>query len=536
MQKISFDDTKARTYRKRQQVLAFRSDDPINFHKSWGEQEIRAAGWIIVPLAVSGKPTGDLYGCDAGAFADTYEPSPSLKPNHYRKKETVRAYQPGEAFEVNTRLPDGFVEVSGSRSGSPDAWIVKAPGGELYPVEDVVFRRSYVEVIARRASYRVKSRDEHWAEDGGPKRILSLDGGGIRGVLSLEYLQRIENILQERHGGSDRFRLSHYFDLIAGTSTGAIIAACLAKGMRVEEIKDLYATFGEEVFKVSVKKPKYFRVRYDEKNLKKFLEEQFHGDKLGSESLRTGLLITTKRLDTGSVWPLANNPHDRFFSSGSDADFLANKEYLLSAVVRASTAAPIFFKPEEIVIARKGKNKSKGVFIDGGVSPHNNPSLLALQLVTFDGFGLNWQLDPDKLLLVSVGTGRISSGTSSSKQPTYHAFKSLLSLMEDCGELVETMMQWLSSSPTARHIDLAIQDLGSDLLAGRPLLQYMRYNVQFSKEWLKAHLDMDVDRATVETLHEIDKPSNIPLLSDIGKNAARIQVDPDHFPRHFDLG
>src|SRR5262245_45299303 len=65
--------------------------------------------------------------------------------------------------------------------------------------------------------YKIRGRDEHYASDGAPKRILALDGGGLRGILTLGILQRIEDILRERHGAGDDFRLSHYFDLIAGT-------------------------------------------------------------------------------------------------------------------------------------------------------------------------------------------------------------------------------------------------------------------------------------------------------------------------------
>ena len=69
----------------------------------------------------------------------------------------------------------------------------------------------------------------------GPKRILALDGGGLRGIVSLAFLKRIEALLKERHGDDPDFRLCHYFDLIAGTSTGAIIAAGLAVGMSVDD-------------------------------------------------------------------------------------------------------------------------------------------------------------------------------------------------------------------------------------------------------------------------------------------------------------
>src|SRR6267142_7056345 len=93
---LEFNDSRARTYRKRVEVLAFRSDDAILFNKPWGKQDLRANGWVIVPLSDAGEATGDIYGVDADVFAKTYEPSPSLRPNRYRKKATVRAYQPGE--------------------------------------------------------------------------------------------------------------------------------------------------------------------------------------------------------------------------------------------------------------------------------------------------------------------------------------------------------------------------------------------------------------------------------------------------------
>src|SRR6187431_820620 len=97
-------------------------------------------------------------------------------------------------------------------------------------------------------SYKIRTRDEHYSSDGAPKRILALDGGGLRGILTLGILQRIEDLLRERHGAGEDFRLSHYFDLIAGTSTGAIIAATLALGWKVEELRVKYMSLGERVF------------------------------------------------------------------------------------------------------------------------------------------------------------------------------------------------------------------------------------------------------------------------------------------------
>src|SRR5690348_9969679 len=88
----------------------------------------------------------------------------------------------------------------------------------------------------------------------GPKRILALDGGGIRGAVTLGFLGEIERILSERHDNlgiieKDQFRLHHYFDLIGGTSTGSIIAALLAiSGYSISQIKEKYKTLGAKIF------------------------------------------------------------------------------------------------------------------------------------------------------------------------------------------------------------------------------------------------------------------------------------------------
>ena len=80
----------------------------------------------------------------------------------------------------------------------------------------------------------------------GPKAILSLDGGGTRGVVTLAFLERMEAVLC---GSDPAARLSDHFDLIGGTSTGAIIAASLALGWRVAEIRALYDSFAHSVFR-----------------------------------------------------------------------------------------------------------------------------------------------------------------------------------------------------------------------------------------------------------------------------------------------
>lgn len=82
----------------------------------------------------------------------------------------------------------------------------------------------------------------------GPKKILALDGGGIHGMMTVEVLAEIESLLRQKLGRSEDFVLANYFDFVAGTSTGAIIAACISLGMRVSEIRDFYISSGEEMF------------------------------------------------------------------------------------------------------------------------------------------------------------------------------------------------------------------------------------------------------------------------------------------------
>ena len=165
--------------------------------------------------------------------------------------------------------------------------------------------------------YQVLTRDEHF-QNGGPKRILALDGGGLKGILTLGFLRRIETILRERYGNDENFRLCHYFDLIAGTSTGSIIAASLALGMGVEELIGHYDRLGREVFKKDLLRPGVIRSKYDEAKLIENLKVVLGANRtIGDPSLKTGLLVMTKRLDTGSPWPVGNNPRGRYFQAGA---------------------------------------------------------------------------------------------------------------------------------------------------------------------------------------------------------------------------
>lgn len=389
---------------------------------------------------------------------------------------------------------------------------------------------------------RYRTFKQHLDKDVGPKRILSLDGGGLRGMMSLQVLYRLERLLKERFDDGE-LRLADYFDLIAGTSTGAIIAAGLSLGMSVEEIEGHYLRLGNKVFMRSFWRRGLLQDSYDASAVAEALRGVFGTGSLKREDFRTGLLVVAKRLDTGSTWVLTNNPDAKYFPSNpARPSTIPNGEYQLWQVVRASTAAPTFFAPEKINIHSSSTPEREdvdGFFVDGGCSPHNNPSLQALMTATMDGYRFQWSAGADKLLLVSVGTGKANPAVDiSSKFAGLAAAQGVLALknlMEDCGDLVETMLQWLSApTPTSREIDREMGHAGP-ALGGNALLTYQRYNALFTKKWFKDVLGKDVDVAYLEKMQEMDRPENLDALRDLGRAVAS-QVQPEHLPAAFDIG
>jgi predicted acylesterase/phospholipase RssA len=384
--------------------------------------------------------------------------------------------------------------------------------------------------------YTVKTRDQHLATDGTAKRILALDGGGLRGIVSLALLQKIEDVLRHRHGGDATFRLCHYFDLIAGTSTGAIIAATLALGWTVEDIRSKYMSLGKAVFKKSLLRNGLLRAKYDEEKLVAELKKVYGAKTtLGGAELKTGLLVMTKRIDTGSPWPISNNPAGKYFNTRPKG-VVGNGDYPLWQVVRASTAAPAFFVPESITIARMpGAKTVAGEFVDGGVSPFNNPALMAVMYATMAGYRLSWPTGADKLLVVSIGTGAADPDVTHARVAAKQAVNALLSLMNDSATLQDTVMQWLSSSPTAHAFDREVGDLQSDLVGGAPVLSYVRYNVDLRVDEVKKLDPTLKDDDVIESLSAMDAPQNMDTLHRLGELGAGRDIQSEHFPEAFDL-
>src|SRR6202051_1040273 len=132
------------------------------------------------------------------------------------------------------------------------------------------------------------SRDRHLFGPG-PKRVLALDGGGVRGALTVSFLERIEALLSERDG--KEVRLGDYFDLVGGTSTGAVIAGALALGYGTAQVKDFYLRLAPFAFKRYKWSIPILQPKFDARGLRKQIEDVVGARILSSPDLITGFCI-----------------------------------------------------------------------------------------------------------------------------------------------------------------------------------------------------------------------------------------------------
>ncbi len=363
-----------------------------------------------------------------------------------------------------------------------------------------------------------------------PKRILSLDGGGIRGALTLGYLKQIETILRKKENDPGLL-LCDYFDLIGGTSTGSIIAACLATGMDVDTVVQSYMNLGGKIFgkKRSFWNPletwKFLKAEYDYTALEQSLKDVFGIITLGSDNIKTGLCIVAKRADTNSVWPLINHPKGKFYDTGIGK----NKDIPLWQAVRASSAAPTYFAPQMIDVG----NGQRAAFVDGGVSMANNPALTLLMVATLKGFPFHWQMEEDKITVVSVGTGYsiFKKQTGEIEEAWMKTWAQSVPdmLMQDASWQNQIILQWLSNSPTRQYVDMEIENLYDDYIAGKPMIKYLRYNFPITENDLNGlGLGKIFTPADVASLVEMSNAENRQLLYTIG-TAAAAKMEAVHF-------
>jgi uncharacterized protein len=202
------------------------------------------------------------------------------------------------------------------------------------------------------------------------KKILSIDGGGIKGIIPAYQLVKLEEELEGK--------ISDHFDLIAGTSTGAILAAGLSSGYTAQELLDLYLNEGKNIFKSSFKQKiksvsGLIGAKYADGRFEKSLRKYFGNCCL--KDLNTDFLAVTYNM---------TDDKPRFFSTADEP------EYDVADVVRASSAAPTYFNPVDI----EGKQ-----YIDGGVVS-NNPAMCAYA----EAKNL-YKTQASDMFVLSLGTG-----------------------------------------------------------------------------------------------------------------------------------
>jgi uncharacterized protein len=216
------------------------------------------------------------------------------------------------------------------------------------------------------------------------RRILTIDGGGVRGIIPAVLLTALERAT----GKSTR----DTFDMVAGTSSGAALAAGIAAGIPAAELVRIYEERSPQVFRsiplLSGIRRLVTGTLYDTGTLHELIREEL-GPEARGWSLNDApidLLITAKRLADGMPW---------YFVRDNPANSCRSGGFRLSHVVTASAAAPTYFRPWRIVPI--------GELIDGGIGVAGNPVYQAC----VEAFDYTDVYKPADTLVVSLGTGKL---------------------------------------------------------------------------------------------------------------------------------
>ncbi len=356
----------------------------------------------------------------------------------------------------------------------------------------------------------------------GPKKLLAIDGGGIRGVLSLEILAEIETQLRERLSRDDTFVLADYFDYIAGTSTGAIIAAGLSCRMPVARLRDFYSTHAKPMFDHAFI-TQWYKQRYHSERLAELLQQTFGDITLGDDSLDTLLMMVLRNATTDSPWPVSNNPGG-MYNAADRQD--SNLHLPLWQLVRASTAAPVYFPPERIRVGRRDF-----IFVDGGLTMYNNPAFHLFLMATLGVYRLGWPTGENRLLLVSVGTGTAPKAEDTLRPDDmnllFNATSVPAALMSAALHQQDLLCRVFGRCRHGAVLDDEVGDLRADQdgLPGPRLFSYVRYNAELTRTGLDA---LGLSDIRPEPVQKIDSVDHVDDLQRIGQRAAR-EVQISHF-------
>lgn len=380
----------------------------------------------------------------------------------------------------------------------------------------------------------------------GAKKILACDGGGIRGLMSVEILAELERKLRTQLGRQDLV-LADWFDFVCGTSTGAIIAACISAGMPMAQVRDFYVGSGRQMFDRAslLRRLKY---RYDDEPLAAKLKEELdralghvptalapHAT-LGSPALRTLLMMVMRNHSTDSPWPVWNNPEAKYNRRTRDDGTPrhdCNLDLPLWQLVRASTAAPTFFPPEVVTFAEGTADEYAFIFVDGGVTTYNNPAFLAFQMATAAPYRLGWPTGADRMLIVSVGTGHASKARPDldvgDMHLLHHAATVPAALMNAASAGWDMACRTLGDCRHGARIDSEYGDMvragdGADSAnwSGAKLFTYLRYDPDLTREGLAG---LGLPAIDPQAVQKLDAVEHMVAMQQVGTAYATRAVD-----------
>lgn len=317
-------------------------------------------------------------------------------------------------------------------------------------------------------------------------KILSIDGGGIKGVFPALFLTLLEDELKNRSDG--KTQIYQHFDLISGTSTGGIIAIALALGIPAKEIFQLYIDNARKIF--GSKKSFFFGQIRNSAHERKFLEslvrKKFNDANNGIEprlgDCKTDVCIPIYDLIQGNPSVLKTKYHPAF-----------ERDYHIPAyqAAMATSAAPTYFDPyTSDYIDLNGTKKDFANKVDGGVMANNPTSVAVLEAIKA------FKVELSQLEILSIGTGykKFTDGNSRKRWGLYYWMRK-----DKRQRLIDLFMQ-SQSQLVANYISLLYQGIDKSE-SDNPNFVYDRIEVHLNED---NYIDMDEsDTAKIKNFAEL---------------------------------
>eukprot|EP01098_Paradermamoeba_levis_P016444 TRINITY_DN8887_c0_g1_i1.p1 TRINITY_DN8887_c0_g1~~TRINITY_DN8887_c0_g1_i1.p1 ORF type:complete len:358 (+),score=93.35 TRINITY_DN8887_c0_g1_i1:56-1129(+) len=302
-------------------------------------------------------------------------------------------------------------------------------------------------------------------------RILCLDGGGMKGLVEIELLRQLSILIFDDPSGK---KLIECFDLIAGTSTGAILTVALSMGKSLEECEKLYLNLGQNIFgsKSTYWAGRWLRYLWSGDFYSSFYMEQFFEAELGGDKTKTLSDVASQK----KVFLVATDASNELwfpylFTSyqNPNTKYQSNSGATLVEALRATSAAPGYFKPEHF-----GKFR----LLDGGLIANNPTEVAFIEARTL------WP-DREVELVVSMGTGN-PENPDIPKETMKNLIMSIIDMETSSLATHFKMKNWLSvDHPSTHYFRFSPPHLGSfQLDESSPA--HLQEMVKFATQYMQA--------------------------------------------------